>query len=192
MNILYINGHPNPKSFHAAIQEAYLSGLGDSHSVRVIELGKVTFDPILRYGYAKRMPHDAFIEQSQTDILWADHIVFAFPVWWGDAPALLKGWIDRVMTPGVAYSLQDAKVGRLLKGKTADLLVTMRGVRPLAWLFGNQAINLFTWNIFGLTGIKKRRTLVLDFVGLLARVDTEKRRANYLRRVRKSAGTLRN
>jgi putative NADPH-quinone reductase len=50
----------------------------------VLELGKANFDPILRYGYAKRMPKDTFIERSQELIMWADHIVFAFPIWWGD------------------------------------------------------------------------------------------------------------
>lgn len=190
MNILYINGHPNAESFHTAIQKSYLEGVKEAHNVRVIELGKANFDPILRYGYAKRMPRDPFIEKSQEDLLWADHIVFAFPVWWGDGPALLKGWIDRVMTPGITYNLDGMKIHRLLQGKTADLLVTMRGVRPLAWLFGNHAVNVFTFNVFGLTGIKKKRTLVLDFVGLLPKIDTEKRRARYLKRVRRQAQSL--
>ncbi len=94
------------------------------------------------------------------------------------------------MTPGIAYNLDGMKIHRLLQGKTADLLVTMRGVQPLAWLFGNHAVNVFTFNVFGLTGIKKKRTLVLDFVGLLPKIDTEKRRARYLKRVRRQAQSL--
>ena len=190
MNILYINGHPYAKSLHAAIQEAYVGGVSDKHEVKVLELGKESFDPILRFGYSKRMPEDPFITKSQELINWADHIVFAFPHWWGDAPALMKGWIERVFTPGVTYSMDGLAINKLLKGKTGDLIVTSRGARSIFWLFGDHGISIFTHNIFAVCGIKKRKVLVLDAIGLIPRIDTQKRREKFLKKVTKSAKSL--
>lgn len=148
MKIAYINGHPYEKSYNAAIQQAYISGLDKSHEVTVLELGKEDFDPVLRFGYAKKMPKDPFIERSQKLIQEADHLVFAFPQWWGHAPSLMTGWIDRVFTPGLAYSMDGFKVKQLLKGKTADLIVTARGVRPFFWILGDHSIGIMKRNLF--------------------------------------------
>ena len=187
MNILYVNGHPYAKSFHSAIQKTYVDGASQRHTVKVLELGKADFDPILRYGYAKRMPDDPFIQNSQELIVWADHIVFAFPLWWGDAPALLKGWVERVFTPGVAYHVHGTSIQQLLKGRTADLLITSRGVRPLYWLFGNHGVSIFLHNIFMLCGLKKRRITTLGGVGLIPRTDNQKRREKFLTKVARRA-----
>ena len=50
------------------------------------------------------MEEDPFILRSQELIQWADHFIFVYPIWWSSMPSLLKGWIDRVFTPGIAYS----------------------------------------------------------------------------------------
>lgn len=143
MNILVVSGHPDTRSFHAAITQAYLAGLAEtSHAVEVIDLATAEFDPVLRFGYRERMPEDPFIARSQELLLWADHLVFIYPVWWSSMPSVLKGWVDRVFTPGVAYSsnargnfLVNFVTGRqfkkLLKGKTAEIIVTSQG--PTWW-----------------------------------------------------------
>lgn len=190
MKVVYVNGHPYGKSYHTAIQTAYLAGLSPEHSVEVLGLGKEDFDPILRFGYAKFMPDDEFIQRSQKLIQEADHLVFSFPLWWGDAPALMKGWIGRVFTPSVAYNVDGLKIHKLLKGKTADLIVTSRGVRPTFWLFGNHGIGIFKRNLFGLCGIKTRRTLVLGGAGLLPKIDTKIRRQKFLDKVKRAAEKL--
>ena len=65
--------------------------------------------------------------QIQKDILAADHLVLVYPNWWGTYPALLKGFIDRVFLPNFAfkYSADSPLPAKLLKGKTARLIVTM-------------------------------------------------------------------
>lgn len=189
MNILYVNGHPYDQSFHASIQKTYVKAARQHHVVKVIELGKASFDPVLRFGYAKHMPSDPFIEKSQELVLWADHIVFAFPLWWGDAPALMKGWVERVFTPGVTYGFDGIKIHRLLKGKTADLIITSRGVRPLYRQFGNYGIGIFTRNLFALCGIKKRRVLTLGGIGLVPHTDSLRRRERFLEKVAKRGRT---
>ena len=188
MRILYINGHPDPESFHSAIRDAYLAGIDPTrHEVRVLNLGEQSFDPVLRFGYRQRMDADPEIEEAQRLVQWADHLVSAFPVWWGDAPALLKGWIERVFTPGFAYSFAGASIGHLLKGRSAELIVTQRGLRPLAWIFGNHQLGIFRRNLFGLTGIRLRGVLSLGGIGLIPRTDSPDRRARFLVRVRRSS-----
>ena len=190
MNILYVNGHPYNKSFHTAVEQTYIDALSKHHSVEILHLGDESFDPVLRFGYSKRMPEDAFITRSQELVLWADHIVFAYPMWWGDAPALLKGWIERVMTPGLTYSFKGTKISQLLKGKTADIIVTSRAVRPVYWLTGSYGVSIFTRNLFTLTGIRKKKVLALGGIGLMPQLDNEKRRAAFLQKVQKRAARV--
>lgn len=92
MNILYINGHPYAKSFHAAIRDSYIKAAKEKgHTVKVLNLGELKFDPVLRYGYSERMPQDDDIDESQRLVKWADHLVFASPLWWGTPTSLLMG-----------------------------------------------------------------------------------------------------
>jgi len=57
-------------------------------------------------------------------ISWADHIIFQFPLWWFSTPAILKGWLDRVLVKGFAYDTGKIFNDGLLKDKTASLVVT--------------------------------------------------------------------
>lgn len=185
MHILYVNGHPYAKSFHAAIQDSYVAAAkAKGHDVEVLELGKLSFDPVLRYGYHEHMPEDPVITESQRLVKWADHLVFATPMWWGAPTSLFMGWVSRVFTPGFSYRLGNiARPGRFLKGKTADIIITSRAPR-FAWFFaGNSGIGPLTRNLFYLTGIKKRKVAVLDWMSLGP--DTEKRRQKFLAKVAK-------
>lgn len=160
MHILYIDGHPDPESFHAGIRDTYVTAArARGHEVKVLDLGTMKFDPVLRYGYRKRMPTDKVIDASQQDVSWADHLVFTYPLWWGTPPSLLMGWIARVFTPGFAYRMTSmTKIERFLRGKTADIIITSRAPR-VAWTFiGNSGAAPLTRNLFYLTGIKKTKT----------------------------------
>lgn len=190
MNILYINGHPNPESFHAAIEKTYTEAVQAKHNLKVLSLGKETFDPVLRFGYSKHMEEDPFISKSQELVLWADHIVFAFPVWWGDAPSLFRGWIERVFTPGFSYKFEGLKISQKLKGRTSDIIVTTRGILPVHWIVGNFAVIILTHNLFGLTGIRKKKVIRLGGIGLLPIFDNEKRRVRFLAKVQRRAAKM--
>lgn len=143
MKILIINGHPDAESFSATMFQAILQNLDrNKHEIETLELGKMAFDPVLRYGYRQRMKEDAEILRSQELIRWADHFIFIYPIWWSGMPSLMKGWIDRVFTPGVAYSsntngnfiwnfITGQQFKKLLKGKTADIFATSQG--PTWW-----------------------------------------------------------
>lgn len=75
-----------------------------------IRLRDLKFNPILEYGYRKRTELESDLLDSQKKILWADHIVWIYPVWWGSVPALLKGFLDRVLIPGFAFKKREGSV----------------------------------------------------------------------------------
>jgi len=122
MKILAINGHPDAESYISALFNAYTANINtEKHKLQTLELHQMKFDPVLRFGYRKRMEKDAEIEKSQELIKWAEHIVLFYPIWFETVPSLLKGWFERTLAPGVAYSMEGYKVTKLLKGKTAHI-----------------------------------------------------------------------
>ena len=95
--ILVILGHPSTTSFCSALADTYShSAKIAGHEVRVLRLGDLVFDPILHNGYSEIQPLEPDLLSAQSDILWATHLTFVFPIWWGGIPALLKGFIDRI------------------------------------------------------------------------------------------------
>ena len=126
--ILIVLGHPSPHSLCAALARSYADAARWSGAeVRLLELGKMAFDPILHHGYTHAQPLEPDLQSAQADISWAQHLVWVYPVWWGGLPALLKGFLDRVFLPGFAfkYRANSALWDRLLTGRSAELLVTM-------------------------------------------------------------------
>ncbi|RAS71715.1 NAD(P)H-dependent oxidoreductase [Priestia endophytica] len=126
--VLIIQGNPNVDSFCSALAEHYEKGaLSKGMHVKKLEIGKMTFDPNLRYGYRKRMELEEDLLKAQELILWANHLVFVYPTWWGTMPAVLKGFIDRTFLPGFSYQYRKNSPlwDKLLKNKTARLIVTM-------------------------------------------------------------------
>lgn len=139
MNILVINGHPDKKSFNMSIFKEVIKNLDSKkHQIETLNLSEMKFDPVLRFGYRERMEEDAEITRSQELIQWANHLIFIYPIWWSSMPSLMKGWVDRVFTPGIAYSSNQKGIfvlnfitgwqfKKLLKNKTADIITTSQG-----------------------------------------------------------------
>ncbi|MCM3135498.1 NAD(P)H-dependent oxidoreductase [Paenibacillus polysaccharolyticus] len=126
--ILIINGHPDPQSYCKALSESYAEGVRKSGgAVEMIDLSDIEFNPNLRYGYRQRTELEPDLLKAQELIRWADHLVFVYPTWWGTMPAVLKGFIDRIFLPGFAMRYRDNSPlwDKLLKGKSAQLIVTM-------------------------------------------------------------------
>jgi NAD(P)H dehydrogenase (quinone) len=107
MKHLIIYSHPNPKSFNHAILETYTLALAaGGHEVRVRDLYKLNFDPVLKArelaGFVKgKYPKDIKIEQ--THVRWSEIITLIGPIWWGGFPANLRGYMERVFCLGFAY-----------------------------------------------------------------------------------------
>jgi putative NADPH-quinone reductase len=126
--ILIIQGHPSPDSLSAALAQAWAEGAqSQGHSVRWLRLGGLQFDPILHGSDPHQQTLEPDLLQAQQDLLWAEHTVWVFPVWWGGVPALLKGFLDRTFTSGFAFRFESGSPMPvpLLKGRTAELLVPL-------------------------------------------------------------------
>ncbi|MBD8907874.1 NAD(P)H-dependent oxidoreductase [Methylorubrum zatmanii] len=112
--ILYVYCHPLPESFHGAIRAAALDGLRQAgHQVDLLDLYAEGFDPVLTAD-GRRNYHDVTVNQRGLEeyvarLRAAQVLVVQFPTWCFGPPAMLKGFIDRLMMPGVAFDLSDPK-----------------------------------------------------------------------------------
>lgn len=131
MNILIIIGHPDKNSFNHAIAEVCRERLiKNGHLVVFHDLYEEGFNPII---YKDEIPKngqiDKIIETHCEDLINSDGIIVIHPNWWGQPPAIMKGWIDRVIRPGIAYEFSDDDNGEgvpigLLKAEVGLVLNT--------------------------------------------------------------------
>lgn len=160
-HILIIIGHPDPdpKRLCRALAAAYAEGARSAgHHVRLIDVATLDF-PLLRtmeeFGQ-RSVP--VTLEDAAEAIKDAEHIVFVFPLWLGTMPALLKGFLEQVMRPGVAFAYPEPGKGgfakTLLKGKSGRVVVTM----------GMPAFFYRLWYLgHGIAGMRRN---ILNFVGI--------------------------
>ena len=156
--IFILAGHPNPgETLNRSIVESYVEGAREGgHEVRATHLGNLKFDPILHKGYKEIQALEPDLIKVQEDMKWADHIVIAYPNWWCTMPALLKGLFDRMLLPGFAFRFEKEKAytwQKLLKGKTARLIVTMDTPRFFDRLFFGDNTNELRKGILGFSGV---------------------------------------
>lgn len=171
--ILLIQGHPDSGSRHLchALEESYVRGaIAAGHEVRRVDTGKLEF-PLLRsereWEQGELPPG---LSEAQAAIKWAEHIVFLFPLWMGDMPALLKGFLEQVARPGFAF-LREGKnplLHKALKGRTARVVVTM-GMPAVVyrWFFFAHGLKLLQRNILGFAGIHPVKDTIIGMVGNL-------------------------
>ncbi|MGH1343570.1 MAG: NAD(P)H-dependent oxidoreductase [Nannocystales bacterium] len=162
MRHLIIYAHPSADSFNHALLERSRAVLSSSGSCDVIDLYAQGFDPLLDADehHSADAPKDVLAHQRRIEK--ADHLVFIYPIWWYDRPAILKGWCDRVLRYGFAYEF-DAEsgtpIGRL-RGKSASVVVTTglikEGDPDLDW-----AVRSMTQGTLEFCGISKTRLLPL-------------------------------
>jgi putative NADPH-quinone reductase len=156
MRIVAIHGHPRAGSFNRALAEAYLEGAREGGAeVEVLELDALDFDPVLHQGYAEIQPLEPDLVRAQEAIAAADHVLLSFPVWWGAAPAVLKGFFDRTFLPGWAFRFNDPwpLPTRLLKGRSAHVILTMDSPQPvylaLYWRSAHRSVIVGTLRFSG-------------------------------------------
>lgn len=128
MKNLIIYCHPNPKSFNHAILETTESVLLEmGHEIRSRDLYSIGLNPVLDVAdfemfQSGTVPAD--IDAEQKEILWADRLIFIYPIWWTGMPARMKGYIDRIFFHGFAYEFRDGAAIGLLTNKEVLLVNT--------------------------------------------------------------------
>jgi len=124
-------------SFCHALAESYKKGADTNGAeCKLVHLIDLKFNPILTYGYRLVSELEPDLLAIKYDILQADHLVVVYPNWWGTYPALLKGFIDRIFLPNFAFKYQKGSPlpAKLLKGKSARIIVTMDTPKWYYWL----------------------------------------------------------
>ena len=111
MKVLVVLAHPNPDSFsHAIVDKVSTTLANRDHSVSVIDLYAIGYSSAMTRAelaaYTSTTPAiDPMVIEHTRLIQECSTIVFVYPTWWSSMPAILKGWIDRTMLPGVAFSV---------------------------------------------------------------------------------------
>lgn len=183
--IVIINGHPDEESFNAALAEAYKMGAQKTNTeVREIKIRELHFDPNLRYGYRKRTELEPDLLEAQEILKWADHLVFIYPVWWGSVPAIMKGFLDRVLLPGFAFKKRENSLwwDKCFQGKSARIICTMdQPTWYYRWVYKSPshfAMKKLTLNFIG---VKKVRITAIGPV----RLSKDAFREGWIKKVRK-------
>lgn len=171
--ILLVNGHPDIGARHLlpALIDAYAEGaLAAGHEVRRVDIGALDF-PLLRS--ASDWEHGDVppgLKSAQDDIAWSQHMVLGFPLWMGDMPALLKGFLEQVARPGFAFHRDEKNPfgKKALGGRSARIVVTM-GMPALLyrWYFRAHSVKSLERNILGFVGIAPVHETLIGLVDQL-------------------------
>lgn len=163
--VAIIDGHPDPDRSHFvhALADAYAEGAIKRHEVDRIDIGAMDF-PLLRSAEEwKGEAPTAGLRDAQTAIRKASHVVILYPLWLGDVPALLKGFLEQVARPGFALGMGESGFPkRLLKGRSARLVVTMGMPTPFyRFFYRAHSVKSFQRNILNFVGFSPvRRSLI--------------------------------
>jgi putative NADPH-quinone reductase len=162
--ILVIQGHPDPAGGHFghALAGAYEDAACEAgHEVRLITVARLAL-PLLKNTKEWEGEPPRAVREAQATIAWAEHLVIFYPLWLGDMPAVLKGFLEQVMRPGFA-------VGKgtkgLLKGRSARIVVTM-GMPAFFYklYFRAHSLKSLKRNILGFCGIAPVRSTVIGMI----------------------------
>ena len=190
MKISVILAHPNRKSLNHAIAETAVEALKQNgHEVYFHDLYEEKFDPILA---VQEFPKDCSlppeIKKHCDEISETEGIIIIHPNWWGQPPAILKGWIDRVIRPGVAYEFRENDKGEgipvgLLKARSAVVFNTSNTeTEREAKVFGDPLESIWKKCIFELCGVPAFYRKVFNVVV----VSSDEQRKEWLKEVRRT------
>jgi 1,4-dihydroxy-2-naphthoate octaprenyltransferase len=160
MRCLLILAHPRRGSLCGALFDACAEGARQAGvECRELVLSELRFDPNVHADSPEHQSLEPDLVAAQRDIHWAEHLVLVYPTWWGTFPALLKGFLDRVLTPGFAFRhVTHDRWDKLLAGRTADLITSM-DTPPLVYRFiyrapGQQALARATLGYCGIRCVR--------------------------------------
>lgn len=164
MNVLVILGHPRTDSLCGALADAFGKGAIEAGAaVRRLDLATLDFDPDVHTPSPNQQAFEADLLTARDLIRWAEHLVFVYPTWWGTMPALLKGFLDRVLTPDFAFRTCEGGTGYqgLLGGRSAQLITTM-DTPPLIHrlVYRQPGRNAMARATLGFCGVRPVRSLV--------------------------------
>lgn len=190
MNIFIVTSHPEERSFNFALRNTAVSKLKlDGHGVTVSDLVQEGFDPVAGRGDFSDHPLDrrldlakaqnaasstegfvAEISREQKRLSACDLLILQFPIWWGSYPAILKGWIERVLAYGFAYGREHT-----LAAKAVMFSVTTGGAESDTEVREYEhRVSALSGDVFGYMGWRILPAFLAHGVGSLERADRER------------------
>lgn len=138
MRVLVVHAHPSPESFVSHLRDVALSALTDAgHEVRHRDLCAEGFDPVFTADerlthtgeLAPKLDRHPVLRPHVEDLQWCEALVLVHPTWWSGQPAVLKGWFDRILMNGVAWTLPEGadRIRPLLVNVRRLVVVTTHG-----------------------------------------------------------------
>ena len=123
MRVLIVYAHPHAASFTSAVKDVVEDKARQTGAeVRVIDLYADCFDPVLNEDdfttYQDQTCNQDKVRFQCEAVVWCDTLIFVYPTWWYGLPAILKGWLDRVLLPGVAFEMPTAEGDAIKPGLT--------------------------------------------------------------------------
>jgi putative NADPH-quinone reductase len=167
--IMIVVGHPQHNTLCEALGKAYQgAALAAGHEARLFILADMKFDPILHEGYRKIQSLEPDLDAAYESLSSCDHLVLIFPLWCGDMPALMKGFIERILQPDLISleNTENAMNWSIFKKKTGRIIMTIgMPVSIYRFWYGGHALKLLTRNILNFIGIKPVRHTLFGMVG---------------------------
>ena len=123
LNALIVYCHPDPASFTAAVRDAAVDELQAAGAgIRILDLYADGFNPVLSRkeleDYLAPPANRQHVMSHAENVLWCNMLIFVYPTWWYGTPGLLKGWLDRVMVPGLAFHMPEQSKRGIRPGLT--------------------------------------------------------------------------
>ncbi len=183
MHTLIVTCHPYKGSFAAGLTERINEVLTSKEDrVTVLDLVSDHFDPVMDVEdlrlWSQGQYKDELVGTYQDAIRSADLLVFPFPIWWGTMPAILKGFLDKVLLPGFAYRYgENGELIGLLTEKKAVVITTMETpVDVFCNYFGNPVEGAFLKDTLGTCGIETLQYFMIDHIVSGGRAYAEQKR----------------
>jgi putative NADPH-quinone reductase len=189
MKALVIYAHPAAGSFNAAIRDLVVDRLSAAGAeIRLRDLYAKGFQPVLSgpewSHYTDSPANRAPVSDHCADVEWCDTLIFVYPTWWYGMPAILKGWLDRVLLPDVAFLMPDATHSTIRPGlqhiRRMGVFTTCGASRWLTFLVGAPGKRTLLRGVGLLLHPRAKKVFAAHF---LMDTSTDASRSRHLRRV---------
>lgn len=183
MRTTIVFNHPNENSYCNAILNAVTKGLQQAnHEIDLMHLDNDGFNPTMSKSdlkaFVEHQPIDPQVIDYNERLKKTDHLIFIFPIWWDLMPALTKGFIDRVLSPGVVYDHHPRGFGLvpLLKNlKSITIITTMNKPKIMySLLIGNLIRKAMLKSVFKTMGYKNLNWISFTSVKSVSQQKREK------------------